>query len=114
MDSLFATLTATVVSRWQSGNDESGRPTWEVSRREVPGVLLEPVSSEDTDAQRGGGSTRRARAHFPKGHAEPLAGCDVVIGGETWHVVGDPTPFMPENTPGPFGTPVELVMQGGA
>lgn len=106
---MFATCDVTVVRFVQTGRDAHGAPTYEETREVVPGCLMEPVSTQDSIEARQAGDSVLAHLHIPKTYTASLAGCDVIDAeGRRWHVVGDPQPYMPENTPGPWNRMVDL------
>lgn len=89
------------------GNEVDGVSTAE----QVDGVLVVPGATADMEASRPDGATVALTLHFPKAYKGRLDGCSVVLDGEwagTYRVVGDPMPYMPENTPGKFDRPVEV------
>ena len=77
------------------------------------GVLVAPSTTSDLEAERPDGVTRRMQLHFPKTWTSSLRGCLIEVGGQMWRVVGDPWPYMPENTPGEWWLPVDVELNNG-
>ena len=94
------------------GTDRLGAPIYgEPTPDAVDGVLVAPGATADLDASRPEGVTVAYTLHFPKGYDGPLEGCSVVLPspwGGTYRVIGDPRPYMDENTPTPWHMPVEV------
>lgn len=87
------------------GNNVPGADTEEA----VPGVLVSPGAAADMEAVRPEGVTVAFTIHFPKGYTRNLEGCRVRLPqpwGGTYRVVGNPMPYMDENTPGRWNRPV--------
>ena len=89
------------------GNDVPGEPVPET----VPAVVVAPGGTADMEAARPDGVTVAYTLHFPKTYTASLEGCSVALpapwGGE-YLVIGDPRPYMDENTPGRWNRPVEV------
>lgn len=97
------------------GTDRLGAPIYgEPTPETVAGVLVAPGATADLDASRPEGVTVDYTLHFPKGYTSSLEGCSVYLPApwgnlETpFHVIGNPTPYMDENTPTPWHIPVEV------
>ena len=72
-----------------------------------------PGNLKQRDAQRTDGVTVAYTLHFPKTFNESLEGCEVILpepwsGSGTYKVIGNPTPYMAENTPTKWHMPVEV------
>lgn len=104
---LLAACDVEVVRRTESGADRFGAPTYETETEQVSGVLPQPGGTSDVGAERPEGVRVDMTFHFPKGYGKSLKGCEVVYGGRSYRVVGDPQPYVEENTPGPWDLTVE-------
>ncbi len=104
---LMKTLPVTVVHREQVGLDAYGAPTWREVTEVVDGCLVEPSRTSDLEASRPNGDTSAITVHFPKSYPANLREASVVCMGRRYRVVGDPAPYMPSNTPGPWNRAAE-------
>lgn len=104
---LMRTVPVTVVHREQTGTDAYGAPVWAEVADSVDGCLVEPRATDDLEAARPQGVASSITVHFPKGYTASLRGAVVVHAGRGYRVVGDPSPYMPTNTPGPWNRAVE-------
>lgn len=89
------------------GNVTYGTPTSET----VDNVLIAPGATSDLEAGRPEGVQVAYTLHFPKTYSASLEGCSVVLPAPwsgTYRVIGDPSPYMDENTPTPWHMPVEV------
>lgn len=106
--------TVSVEVRSEVGRDSMNASVYESRMEEVRDVVVAPGSSADI-----GGSTRpdgdsaRLTLHFPKDFDRPMRGLRVDVRGEAYVVVGDPKPYTPENVPGRWWYPVEVVRCDG-
>lgn len=78
---------------------------------EVGNVLVVPGPCKELDASRPEGVIAALTLHFPKDWDGSLRGAKVTLTGEyggEYRVIGDPMPYMPENTPTPWCMPVEV------
>ncbi len=99
-----------VVLRPQSsGRDRMNQKVnnWIEEKDPVP-VIAAPGSSAELDASRPEGVRVAWTLHFPKSYTGSLLGCKVRFAQNEYRVIGDPQPYMPENTPGMFNRPVEV------
>lgn len=83
---------------------------------DVHGVLVVPGTSVEFGENRQDGIRVELTAHFPKEWSGDLRGAKVDLPapyGDGWDVVGNPMPYMPENTPGRWNMPVGLVRSDG-
>ena len=110
---LLSSATVTVTRYEETGTDPFGAPVTEAVAEEVADVLPQPGGTTDLDASRPEGVQVDMTFHFPRGYGKGLKGCDIAYAGETYRVVGDPQPTMPELTPGPFGLTAEAVRVDG-
>ena len=104
--------TVTVVAPNATGTDRFGEPTFgKPTETEVSNVLVVPGATLDLEAARPDGVTVALTLHFPKTYSGDLRGCEVVLTGQyagTYRIVGEPYPYMDENTPTPWNRPVEV------
>jgi hypothetical protein len=94
------------------GNEVPGEPVPEV----VENVLVVPGATADMEASRPAGVTVALTLHFPKAYAASLRGCSVELAAPwagTYRVIGDPQPYMDDNTPTPWNRPVEVEVAHG-
>lgn len=104
---LMRTVPVTVTHREQAGLDAYAAPVWREVTEVVEGCLVEPGSTRDLEASRPNGDASAITVHFPKTYPANLRGALVSCAGRTYRVVGDPAPYMPSNTPGPWNRSVE-------
>ena len=104
---LMQTVAVTVAHREQVGMDAYAAPVYRLVEEVVEGCLVEPGATADLDASRPEGVTAALRVHFPKSYTASLRGATVTYGGRSYPVVGDPAPYMPANSPGPWNRTVE-------
>ena len=95
--------------------DAMGDPVLIPVMEEIDNVLVQPGATDDLASGRNGLSNRPDgitviyTLHFPKGLEDhDFRGCRVKVRGEWMEVVGDPTYYAPENTPGHWNYPVEV------
>lgn len=95
--------------------DAMGDPVFISATQEIDNVLVQPGTTNDIASGRSGernrpdGVTIVYTLHFPKGLENyDFRGCRVKVRGEWMEVVGDPTYYAPENTPGQWNYPVEV------
>ena len=104
--------TVTVSAPNATGTDRFGEPTYgDPVTTTVDNVLVVPGATSDLEASRPEGVTVAYTLHFPKSFTDDLRGCTVTLpapwAGE-YRVVGEPGPYMDENTPTPWHMPVEV------
>ena len=100
---MFATTSVEVLRKVDTGEEDIlGNPVMADAEPEtVDGCLVAPGGTSDTELP--DGVRVAVSVHFPKGYTDSLRGCDIRIPGwGTFHVIGDPKPYMPGNTPGPW------------
>lgn len=109
---MIRSVEVTVLRPTVVGTDRLGAPIYgEPTHDAVDGVLVTPGPTADLDASRPDGVTVAYTLHFPKTYTDTLDGCSVELPppwGGTYRVVGDPRPYMDENTPTPWHMPVEV------
>lgn len=108
--------TVTVVTKVQSGTDRFNDPVFAETSSDVQNVVIQRGESSDLDATRPEGARVDFTLHFPKTYAGDLRGAEVILYGEfagRYKVVGEPYPYMVENTPTPWYMPVEVVAVHG-
>lgn len=90
-----------VIRREITGVDAGNAPVYADGIIEpVDNVLVAPASTADaTDGNRPDGITVNLTLAFPRDYASSLHGCDVIIRGERYRVVGDPIPVDGGLTP---------------
>lgn len=76
-------------------------------------VLTTPGKVAELDATRPEGVLVTWTIHFPKDYVLSLRDCWIEMSGNRYRVIGDPQPYMPENTPGLFNRPVEVEVVDG-
>lgn len=81
---------------------------------EVPGCLFAWGSPADLAVERPDGVSIAATAHFPHGFASSLKGGLVSPDGSEWlNVIGDPRPYGPNESRGPWAMLVLLERKDG-
>jgi len=123
----------TVVHRTMTGRDDMGEPVFTTWRDTVGNVLITPSSTDEMDeSNRMFGVTCDLTLHFPKSYTASLEGCTVILpppygdavptttttttgqGTErAYRVLGDPKPYMPDNTPTPWNRNAMVVRADG-
>lgn len=97
-------LTPTVGSTDRFGEPIVGEPV----ATTVDNVLIVPGATADLEASRPDGVTVALTLHFPKTYSGDLRGCNVIVDGIEYRVIGEPKPYMDENTPTAWHMPVEV------
>lgn len=104
--------TVTVIAPNYDGTDRFGEPVATTpTRTYVDNVLVSPSATADLEAARPDGVTVALTLHFPKTFTGDLRGCEVELAGQhagTYRVIGEPKPYMDENTPTAWHMPVEV------
>lgn len=94
--------------------DELGEPMYEdITTEVVDNVIVQPGSTNDLDSTRPNGVEVHYTLHFPKTYTDSLKGCSVEVQGTTYDVIGDPKPWMDDNTPGDYNRTVEVGVANG-
>lgn len=111
---MISGTSVTVLRRVLSSRDEMGEPVFATSTETVGNVLVTPSSTDEMDeTNRAFGVTCELTLHFPKSYTASLDGCAVEVSGVEYRVLGDPQPYMPENTPTPWNRPVKVARADG-
>ena len=102
--------TSVEVLRPKTGSvDEFNAPIVVWEREEVENVLVSPSSSADLgDGIRPDGDLIVLTLHFPKTYEASLRSCRIRVEQKIYEVVGDPKPYMLENTPTAWNRPVSV------
>lgn len=104
----------TVIRKVEVGRDAGNSPIYEEKLESVSNVLIAPGPRKDIiESNRPLGVEVAYNLKFPKAYKKPLRDCDLLIYGERLTVVGDPKPYPPHLTPGPWNLPVEVKMGKG-
>lgn len=102
----------TVVAPNYDGYDRFGNPMPTTpTETTVDNVLVSPGATNDLEASRPEGVTVAYTLHFPRTFADSLEGCEITLPAPwtgTYRVIGDPRPYMDENTPTAWHMPVEV------
>lgn len=98
------TVTLLVRPRAESGTDRLGNDVVRYADAvPAPGCLWAPGAPADLAADRPGGASVTATAHFPRGWAERLRGALVSADGAEWlRVLGEPKEFPEGSAVGPW------------
>lgn len=80
---------------------------------QIANVLISPGATSDLEAGRPDGVRVDYTVHFPKTFTGSLKDCQIEIDGARYRVIGDPKPYMDENTPTPWHMPCEVVKCDG-
>ena len=80
---------------------------------QIANVLISPGATSDLEAGRPDGVRVDYTVHFPKTFTGSLNDCLVEFDGNRYRVIGDPKPYMDENTPTPWHMPCEVVKVDG-
>lgn len=103
-----------VTKRSVTGRDEMGEPVFSEAEETVANVLAAPSSTDEMDeTNRAFGVVCEMTFHFPKSYTASLEGCRVRWGGREYRVIGDPQPYMDENTPTPWNRAAKAVRADG-
>lgn len=104
----------TVQRPVEVGRDAFNAPVVELEEEAVEDVLYaRSADSDNVEGARTSGTLTKVTFYFPKAFTRPLRGCHVVLGGRRFAVVGDPLPYIEENTPGKWNYTVEAVEADG-
>lgn len=94
--------------------DEHMEEQAEWAEEQVPNVLVRPSSTSDVlESARPDGTRIDFRITFPKSFTASLRGCEVVVRGSRYSVVGDPKQHTPDNAPEPWGMTAEVTAVDG-
>jgi hypothetical protein len=103
--------TVTVYKPYQVGTDRFNNVVYGMTGADVSDVLIAPGATEFLEASRPEGVKVAYTLHFPKTFADSLEGCSVELHppySGTYKVIGNPQPYMYENTPTRWNMPVEI------
>lgn len=104
-------VTVTVNRPYESGTDRFNNVVYGMTGGDVDNVLVSPGSTNLLDASRPEGVSVAYTLHFPKTFTETLEGCSVTLPepwAGTYRVIGDPRPYIDDNTPNQWDRPVEV------
>lgn len=114
---MLGTVAVTVIRPSVSGRDRFNNDTYGQPAREVvDGVLVAPDDTAGMAANRPDGTSTVLVLHFPKTYTASLRGCSVELPApwsDTYRVIGNPMPYMDENTPTPWNRPVRVEVAHG-
>lgn len=97
---MIKSITVTLITRAQSGEDPFHNPAYEEKEVEVPGVLVAPSSADDViSAQSLYGKKAVYTLAIPKGDENDWTDAEVRFFGRTWKTFGIPTEGIGENIP---------------
>lgn len=85
--------------------DDMGEPTILWESETVENVLCAPSTTEDLEATRPDGVKVSVTFHFPKTYKKSLRGCKVLYNQNEYRIIGNPIPYMEQNTPGQWNYP---------
>ena len=92
--------------------DRLGNPTVTYGEAETVGnVLVSPSTTSDMEAARPEGVSVAYTLHFPKTYTRCLEGCRITLPAPwcgTYHVIGNPKPYIGANTPTQWNRQVEV------
>lgn len=96
--------------------DALGNPVYTYTKTTVDGVLVAPSTTQDLEAGRPEGYSDVVTLCFPKDCGVALRGAYIEL-PSPWpqrvDVIGDPLPWMPENTPGAWNLTVSAGVADG-
>ena len=108
---MISGATVTVYTPYQDGTDRFNNVVYGLTGADVSDVLVVPGATDFLEASRPEGVQVAYTLHFPKTFSGSLEGCSVELHDPysgTYKVVGDPKPYMVENTPTRWNMPVEI------
>lgn len=103
---IFKGMQVKVLRQVKGEPDEMGEPTLTWKPETVDNVLMHPSTTDDLEASRPDGVQIDVTFHFPKTYTASLRGCRIQVGEHEYRVVGDPQPYMEQNTPGSWNRTV--------
>lgn len=103
---IFKGMQVKVLRQVKGEPDEMGEPTVTWSCETVDNVLVHPGSTTDLEVSRPEGVQIDMTFHFPKTYTASLRGCRIRFNAHEYRVVGDPQPYMEQNTPGSWNRTV--------
>ena len=108
---MISGTTVTVLTPYENGTDRFNNVVYGMTGADVDDVLIAPGATELLEAKRPEGAKVEFTLHFPKTFTGSLEGCEVELPapwGGRYKVVGNPQPYMDENTPTRWHMPVEV------
>lgn len=104
----------TVLRYVETGKDMGNNPMSDDVRESVDNVLIGPPDTADAGGERPNGITVDLTLSFPRTYTgESLRGCDVVVRGHKYKVVGDPQPVDGGLTPTAWNMTVRVFRSDG-
>lgn len=102
--------TVILERRIEGEPDAMGDPSFDVVTEDIENVLVSPGATDNLQATvRPDGTVVDYKLHIPKGYEDyTFRGCRFNVRGEWMDVVGNPTYYIQENTPGNWNYPVEV------
>lgn len=108
--------TVTVYKPYPAGTDRFNNVVYGMTGADVSDVLIVPGATELLEASRPEGASVAYTLHFPKTFTDSLEGCSVEHHAPysgTYKVIGNPQPYMTENTPTRWNRPAEIENANG-
>ena len=109
---MFSGETVCVLRPVASSEDTLGNTVSDWVPEYVGNVLFEPSATSDAvDTVRPDGTSLTVTFHFPKDYTASLRGCRIArtMCSRVFSVIGDPMPYMAENTPGAWNRRVQAI-----
>lgn len=104
----------TVIRYVETGKDVGNNPIFDDIREKVGNVLVGPPDTADAGGERPNGITVDLNLSFPRDYTgEPLRGCDIIVRGCKYKVVGDPQPVDGGLTPTAWNMSVKVFRSEG-
>ena len=113
---MISGTTVTVLTPYTNGTDRFNNVVYGLTGAEVDDVLVSPASTELLEAARENGVSVSYTLHFPKTFTGSLEGCEIELPAPwsgRYRVVGNPQPYMDENTPTRWNRPVDVECANG-
>lgn len=108
---MIKTTSITLISEVKSGEDDFGRPTYTTQEQEVTGVLVgEPSSDEISDILQLHGKRLAYVIALPKGDTNDWIDKDVIVFGQKFRTIGEPTQGIEANIPLEWNKKVKVVV----
>lgn len=106
--------TVTVLRHVATGKDMGNNPIFDDVQESVDNVLVGPPTTADAGGERPNGITVDLNLSFPRTYAgEGLRGCDIIVRGHRYKVVGDPQPVDGGLTPTAWNMSVQVFRSDG-
>lgn len=111
---MFVGETVEVIRRGEHVANPYGEYDYNEIHDVVDDVLVHPSTTEDFGtANRPEGTTQIITLHFPKTYNVSLRHAKVIVRNTTYDVIGNPSYYTKENTPGKWNYPVQAVVHNG-